>query len=178
MPTITCPQCNARGNVPDSFAGKVVRCRHCKGNITVPPSVRHEPSMTFTEVTEEPAELKQAPPSATCPYCLLNGDLPVSLASKTIRCPGCGRAFGIPEAGLLGKPIVFEEVPEPPPSRHWRKAPSTEEVASPVKISARQQKVREGELMAEGCASFFLKIAVFIALCFLAIIILVGFSGR
>lgn len=173
MPTITCPSCQFHGAVPDHFAGQTVRCPKCKWRIAVPSAPQPEPVSTFTEVIEGPVNPNVSTSSVTCPHCLLKGELPGSLTSKTVRCPGCGKPFSVPKDGLLGIPIVFEEVPEPPPSRHWRKAPSTEDVASPVKISARQQKVREGEAMAEGCASFFLKIAVFLALCFLALVIFI-----
>ncbi len=70
---VTCPVCRCAGNVPDTYAGRKVRCKHCGAGIAVsalpattlyPPPVRRRPRAVVlpapdpvaVNVTEAPRE--------------------------------------------------------------------------------------------------------------------------
>lgn len=117
-------------------------------------------------------------PAIVCPHCKLTGNVPDSFTGKTVRCPKCKGAITVfvdPRFEECIEEVEVEVVPDdraPIPSDNYVRIAPTREVPRPAPRPTHQEKVKEGEALAEGCVSFFLKIAIFIACCFLVVIVL------
>jgi hypothetical protein len=93
---IVCPKCRIAAAVPEAFAGRTVRCKHCK-------------TRTFVPIPDEPAEVTKAKPSPTtskparrpvvyeCPHCDTTITAPASSAGKDATCPACRKRTIVPD---------------------------------------------------------------------------------
>ena len=106
---VQCPQCKNRSEVPDTLAGREVRCAQCKAIHTLQP-VEVPPPLPFQEKT-----LPEKPPSPTSENNNFHNDKTV------VNCPECRAAFRV-RRKLLGhkascpkcrKTTIFSEHRDP-----------------------------------------------------------------
>ena len=87
---ITCPDCKKQMKVPDSVAGKKVRCKSCGGVIAVPAGKKPDTRVTTPEAQAKMAKLSEEE-DARNPY----GVTETSIAP---RCPHCAYEIEPPDA--------------------------------------------------------------------------------
>jgi hypothetical protein len=123
-----CPSCSHKMKVPESFAGKKVKCLQCTAVALVPVP---EPAPAGAAATEP------APPANiafTCPSCGSTFDVAADLAGKTIRCRECEEWERVPlPAGQEEAEDAHEEV--------VRAVAAPEGSASHTPLPAGQEKV-------------------------------------
>jgi DNA-directed RNA polymerase subunit M/transcription elongation factor TFIIS len=141
----TCPHCNKVLGVPESMIGQVVNCPNCKAEFSMPdgsdePEPQEKDLLPEEPPAEEPAyeeveERKPKQPSSSrsspvadepkmrcaCPHCNRVLRIPHSLGGQVTNCPGCKKAFTVPDAPstmAASKPASasagYEVVDEPP----------------------------------------------------------------
>ncbi|MEK6237259.1 MAG: autoantigen p27 domain-containing protein, partial [Planctomycetales bacterium] len=104
--TVACPQCNARFQAPDAYAGQVTPCPQCGTNMTIPqasPAPSHPPPANADPFAMNPpaSPMGQALPTSPatpktashCPNCA------APLQQGSVLCVGCGCRFDDSQAG-------------------------------------------------------------------------------
>ena len=102
MPTIACPNCHKKLNVPEKYAGRSAKCPACHGVFQVPP---REPAAIDLEAVVEDMMSKKpatAPPAATPP-----------VTAKPSSLPWIETWEG--SAAKLNQPVDEESPTSPPP---------------------------------------------------------------
>jgi hypothetical protein len=99
-----CPSCGHKTNVPDSFAGKKVKCVKCSALAPVP-----EPAPGPEAPAAPAAEPAPADVPFTCPSCGAHFEVSADLAGKTIRCRECEEWERVPPRPGEG-PAAADEV--------------------------------------------------------------------
>lgn len=85
MAELQCPSCRKRLRMPDSIAGKGVRCSGCKSVVRAP-SKSSGPARTASKPAAERIATR-------CQHCRVTLRLPSRAVDKQVRCPKCQQKF-------------------------------------------------------------------------------------
>lgn len=96
---LECTVCGFKGKVPDSFAGKQIRCRECSSKFNVPPlpgSTSAGGPATATVAEKSSGNSTQVQTIAVqCSKCGFKSVVPESFTGKLVKCRECSTQFRV-----------------------------------------------------------------------------------
>ncbi|MCL2625129.1 MAG: M48 family metalloprotease, partial [Planctomycetaceae bacterium] len=114
---VQCPQCKNRSEVPDSLAGREVRCAKCKAvHILQPVEVPPTPSPEKPPVSQSDNSRDNDKVAAKCPECHVKFRVLRDLLGRKVACPQCKKPILLAEHVETGyvEPVAVKSPPPPP----------------------------------------------------------------
>lgn len=114
--TLSCT-CQARLKVPDTAAGRKIKCPKCGNAVSVPAADAPIPDPAPKPPVEPPispvrtpAQIPPGAPIAVACTCGAKLRVPTAAAGKKVKCPKCGEAISVPEGANTQPPAAEPDV--------------------------------------------------------------------